>query len=167
MALDLEIMHIAKANRIASEGDLMPVTKPLYQRRLSAAAALGGSLLVIASPAGAFTCQAISEIRLNAEQTQLLRTFKGKEDSAKVVRLAIVLGPALDCIASANAMDCSVSVTASQWEKMASAPEKIEKTLAEAIAEDIELYLFAHKDLKPDVLSFFVCLDKYYTEKSH
>lgn len=144
----------------------MPVTKPLYQRRLSFAAALCGALLVIASQARAFTCQGIPEIRLNAEQTQLLRTFKGKEDSANIVRLAIVLGPALDCIASSNAMDCAVSVTASQWEKMASASEKIEKTLAEAIAEDIELYLFAHRDLRPDVQSFFVCLDKYYTEKS-
>jgi hypothetical protein len=145
----------------------MRVTKPLYQRRLSSAAALSGALLVIASQASAFTCQAIPEIRLNFEQTQLLRTFKGKEDSANIVRLAIVLGPALDCIASANAADCSVSVTASQWDKMAAPPEKIDKTVAEAIAEDIELYLFAHKDLRPDVQSFFVCLDKYYTEKSH
>ena len=144
----------------------MPVRKPLYQRRLLSAAALSGALLVIASQASAFTCQGIPEIRLNSEQTRLLRTFKGKEDAANIVKLAIVLGPALDCIASANAMDCAVSVTASQWDKMASAPEKIDKTVAEAIAEDIELYLFAHKDLKPDVQSFFVCLDKYYTEKS-
>lgn len=144
----------------------MPAAKPLYQRRLSFAAALGGALLVIASQASAFTCQGIPEIRLNAEQAQLLRTFKGKEDSANIVRLAIVLGPALDCIAASNAMDCSVSVPASQWDKMASASEKIDKTLAEAIAEDIELYLFAHRDLRPDVQSFFVCLDKYYTEKS-
>ena len=49
---------------------------------------------------------------------------------------------------------------------MASAPGKIAKTTAEAIAEDIELYLFSHKDLTPDVKSLFVCLDKYYTEKS-
>src|SRR4029078_11208537 len=128
----------------------------ISRRRLASAAALGGALLVVASQASAFTCQAIPEIRLNAEQTQLLRTFKGKEDSANIVRLAIVLGPALDCIASSNAMDCPVSVTASQWEKMASASEKNHKTLAEAVAEDIELYLFAHKDLRPDVQSFFV-----------
>jgi hypothetical protein len=49
---------------------------------------------------------------------------------------------------------------------MASAPGKIDKTTAEAIAEDIERYLFAQKDLNPDVKAFFVCLDKYYTEKS-
>ena len=59
-----------------------------------------------------------------------------------------------------------MSVTASEWDKMASAPGKIAKTTAEAIAEDIELYLFSHKDLAPDVKSLFVCLDKYYTEKS-
>lgn len=137
----------------------------ITRRRLSSAAALGGALLAVASQASAFTCDAIPEIRLNSEQSQLLRTFKGKEDSASSARLPIVLGSALDCITS-SAKDCLVTVTASEWDKMASAPGKIDKTTAEAIAEDIELYLFSHTDLSPEVKAFFVCLDKYYTEKS-
>jgi hypothetical protein len=112
-----------------------------------------------------FTCDAIPEIRLNSEQSQLLKTFKRRKDSSGNARLTIVLGPALDCITS-NAQDCSVTVSASGWNEMASAPGKIDKTTAEAIAEDIERYLFAQKDLNPDVKAFFVCLDKYYTEKS-
>ena len=135
------------------------------RRRLSSAAALGGALLAVASQASAFTCDAVPEIRLNSEQSQLLRTFKGKEDAAGSVRLTIVLGSALDCITS-NAKDCAVAVTASEWDKMESAPGKIDKIAAEAIAEDIERYLFARKDLDPNVKAFFVCLDKYYTEKS-
>jgi hypothetical protein len=138
----------------------------ITRRRLSSAAAFCGALLVAVPQASAFTCEAIPEIRLDSEQSQLLRTFKGKEDLANTARLTIVLGPALDCIASSNATGCVVSVTASEWDKMASAPGKIAKTTAEAIAEDIELYLFSHKDLAPDVKSLFVCLDKYYTEKS-
>ena len=99
------------------------------------------------------------------EQSQLLKTFKRRQDSSGNARLTIVLGPALDCITS-NAQDCSVTVSASGWNEMASAPGKIDKTTAEAIAEDIERYLFARKDLDPNVKAFFVCLDKYYTEKS-
>jgi hypothetical protein len=135
-------------------------------QRLSSALALSGGLLVAMSQASAFKCEAIPEIRLNSEQSQLLRTLKGKEDLANIARLTIVLGPALDCITSSNAKDCPVSVTAVGWEKMASAPGNINKITAEAIAEDIERYLFSRKDLNPDVQSFFVCLDKYYTEKS-
>jgi len=138
----------------------------ITRRRLSSATAFCGALLVAVPQASAFTCEAIPEIRLDSEQSQLLRTFKRKEDLANTARLTVVLGPALDCIASSNATDCVVSVTASEWDKMASAPGKIDKTTAEAIAEDIELYLFSHKDLTPDVKSLFVCLDKYYTEKS-
>jgi hypothetical protein len=137
----------------------------ISRRRLSSTAAIGGALLAVASQASAFTCDAIPEIRLNSEQSQLLRTFKSKEDSAGSATLTIILGSALDCITS-NAKDCAVAVTASEWDKMASAPGKIDKTSAETIAEDIELYLFSHKDLSPDVKAFFVCLDRYYTEKS-
>ena len=149
------------------EGNPMDVRKALGQirRRLSSTAALCGALLAVASQASAFTCDAIPEIRLNSEQSQLLKTFKRREDSSGNARLTIVLGPALDCITS-NAQDCSVTVSASGWNEMASAPGKIDKTTAEAIAEDIERYLFAQKDLNPDVKAFFVCLDKYYTEKS-
>jgi hypothetical protein len=106
----------------------------ITRRRLSSAAAFCGALLVAVPQANAFTCEAIPEIRLDAEQSQLLRTFKGKEDLANTARLTIVLGPALDCITSSNATDCVVSVTASEWDKMASAPGKIAKTTAEAIA---------------------------------
>jgi len=137
----------------------------ISRRRLSSVAALGSSLLAVVSQASAFTCDTIPEIRLNSEQSQLLRTFKGKEDSAGSARLTIVLGPALDCITS-NAKDCAVAVTASEWDKMESAPGQFDKITAEAIAEDIERYLFARKDLDPNVKAFFVCLDKYYTEKS-
>ena len=137
----------------------------ISRRRLSSTAALGGSLLAVVSQASAFTCDTIPEIRLNSEQSQLLRTFKGKEDSAGSARLTIVLGPALDCITS-NAKDCAVAVTASEWDKMESAPGQFDKITAEAIAEDIERYLFARKDLDPNVKAFFVCLDKYYTDKS-
>jgi hypothetical protein len=149
------------------EGNPMRVRKALGQitRPLSSAAALGGALLAVASQASAFTCDAIPEIHLNPEQSQLLKTFKGKEDSSGSARLTIVLGPALDCITS-NAQDCAVLVSVSGWNEMASAPGTIDKTTAEAIAEDIERYLFAQKDLNPDVRAFFVCLDKYYTEKS-
>ena len=146
----------------------MHVRKALGQisrRRLASTAALGGALLAVASQASAFTCDAIPEIRLNSDQSQLLKTFKDKEDSAGGARLAIVLGSALDCITS-NANDCAVAVSASEWDKMESAPGQFDKITAEAIAEDIERYLFARKDLDPNVKAFFVCLDKYYTEKS-
>lgn len=136
----------------------------ITRRRLLPAASLGGALVALASQAGAFTCDSIPEIRLDSEQSQLLKIFKGKEDAASSARLTIVLGSAVDCITS-DAKDCTVTVTAVEWNKMASAPGTIDKTTAEAIAEDIERYLFAHKDLNPDVKAFFVCLDKYYTEK--
>jgi len=142
------------------------VLGPISRLRVSSAAVLSGALLVAVSQASAFTCMAVPEIRLTTEQVQLLRTFKAKEDSANAARLAVVLGTALDCITSSNATDCPVSVTTSEWDKMASAPGNIDKFTAEAIAEDVELYLFSHKDLSPDVRSFFVCLDKYYTERS-
>jgi hypothetical protein len=127
----------------------MHVRKTLGQiarPRLSSTVALSGVLLLVVSQASAFTCNAIPEIRLDSEQSQLLRSLKGKEDLASSARLTIVLGPALDCITS-NATDCRVTVTASEWDKMASAPGKIDKTTAETIAENIELYLFSHKEL--------------------
>jgi hypothetical protein len=110
-------------------------------------------------------------VRCDTGNSSELRTISAIEDFQRQgrlrwrARLAIVLGSALDCITS-NANDCAVAVSASEWDKMESAPGQFDKITAEAIAEDIERYLFARKDLDPNVKAFFVCLDKYYTEKS-
>lgn len=135
----------------------------IRRRRMSSAALVGAALFVAVSQAAAFTCKAIPETHLNAEQAQLLRTFKAKEDLAGIAKLGVVLGTALDCITASNAVDCPISVATSEWDEMASAPGNLDKITAAAIAEDIELYLFSHKDINPDVRSFFECLDKYYS----
>ncbi len=114
--------------------------------------------------ARAFTCDSIDDIRLDAEQAQLIKTFKAKEDLAHVAKLLIAIGPALDCITGSNPTDCPFSVATADWDRMATAPGDLDKIVAAANSEDIELYLLGHQSLKPNVRSFFECLDKYYRE---
>jgi hypothetical protein len=120
--------------------------------------------LSVAVNAYGFSCGAIDNVTLNAEQAQLIKVFKAKDDLANIAKIAIIFGPSLDCITSSTPADCPFSVATADWDKMADAPGNLDKIGAAANAEDIELYLIGHQTIDPRARKFFECLDKYYSE---